>query len=189
MLRYLSIFFAAGIGLGISSPALASSVDEAWAFVWNGPANHNDQGRLVASDPAGPLYVAGTTYEGGVGGDREDFFLQRFDTAGNLQWTTTYGGEGYDVPSGLGILPSGDIVVTGFAWDAGQNTVTTIRYQATGDTLWTRSFPLAGGLALDTPPRLAQDPSPTRRRCSRTPIPSRARPFWSTGPRSPAGVG
>jgi len=60
---------------------------EAWVYSWNGPANLDDFGLLATFDPDGFLYVAGTTYEGGVGGHREDFILTRFDAAGTVLWT------------------------------------------------------------------------------------------------------
>ncbi len=129
----------------------------AWDHIWNGPANSDDHGRLAAFDPAGTLYVAGTTYESGIGANRRDYFVQQFDPAGNLAWTRYYGAEGNDEPSGLLVTSSGDVVVTGLALEDTLVTVTTISYDPAGTVLWSTSFPLVDSNWLNFPPQLTSD--------------------------------
>ena len=76
-----------------------------WVRTWNAPANHEDIGHFVAVDTPDRIYVAGTTYEPGVGAAAHDYLLLQYDAAGNLAWYRRYGGTGDETLSDL-VVPS-----------------------------------------------------------------------------------
>lgn len=130
-----------------------------WTHQWNGPTNHQDEGRLVACAPAGGVYVAGVTYVPGVGGSEDDWFLQRLGPAGNLLWTRSHGGPFVDTPTDLLVTASGDVNLTGIVWQAGGPLLTTLRYDGAGNVVWQRELPLAQAFFWPGhAPRLASDP-------------------------------
>jgi hypothetical protein len=132
---------------------------EAWVYQWNGPANRADLGLLTAFDPTGRVYVAGTTYEGGLDGNGEDFLLTQLDANGNELWTAQYGGQSDDVPSCLIVTGTGDVIVTGYAWVEAQGIVATRCYDAVGTLLWDRSIPVTGFAWYGFGPQIVEDPA------------------------------
>ncbi len=100
-------------------------------------------------------------------GDGRDIFLSKFDLDGNLQWAITWGELGtsvvgiWDEGHGVGMLSTGDIIVTGifsgtvdFDPGAGNDPHTSIgdddvfisRFNPSGGHIWTETF---GGLYED----------------------------------------
>lgn len=143
------------------SPMWAGNApEEMWVRIWNGPGNHDDWPSLVALDPTGPVYVAGSTYEPGLGGNREDFALLRYDLGGNLNWFRRYGGDGVDEVSALLVPEPGRVAVTGFSsWDGTAYDVATLVYNDAGDVVWEQRFPLDQEPFSNFPPRMARDES------------------------------
>lgn len=146
-----SILITATVALAETPPTAA------WVHQWNGPGNSYDYGLFTAIDPAGPLYVAGSTYEFGLEGNKEDFFVTQLDADGNGIWTRYYGGRDSDIPSCLILTAAGEVIVTGYAWDEAQRIVATLCYDATGTLLWNRSIPIAGFPGFNFGPRIVAD--------------------------------
>lgn len=131
--------------VAVSVAAVAADPpQERWVHIWNGSADLSDYGLLVALDPAGPVFVAGTTYEGGVGGNQDDIILLKLGERGDLIWSRRHGGEGTEQPSGLVVSSSGRIGVTGYSLNGTQSLVTTIAFDEDGMTLWSHGYPLGG---------------------------------------------
>jgi hypothetical protein len=103
-------------------------------LTWNtflGGAAGDDEGYSIALDNSGNLYVAGASYAawGGGGSDptptrpysaKEDAFVARLDTAGNLVWLTFLGGGEADKALSIAVA-DGSVFVAGFtssAWTA-----------------------------------------------------------------------
>ena len=63
-----------------------------WTTTYNGIGNYYDEGRGVAVDSGGDVYVTGA--EGINGSGTKGILIRKYDTAGLLQWTTTYSGTG-----------------------------------------------------------------------------------------------
>lgn len=101
-----------------------------WATYYGGPsggsgsANGNDEGRAVAVDASGNVFLAGNTFSasgintltGGFGNGYRgtgDGFLVKFNSSGARQWGRYVGGSAADVINGIAIEPSGDPIVVG----------------------------------------------------------------------------
>lgn len=64
-----------------------------WARSWG--STMSDEAFGVAATPAGAVFVTGITSSYGLGNG--DVLVQRWDSAGNVVWTRTWGGGGYDI--------------------------------------------------------------------------------------------
>ena len=158
MLRHASrALRAALLSLALALTAAAETPPVLdWAQLWNGPDNHDDEAMAVAVDPGGDVLVAGTTYQLGVGANREDIALLRYAPDGTLLWFRRYGGDGFDAPSTVIIPEPGKTLVAGQTWDGTQDNATVLLYDVAGTLLWERQLPLGGILPLGFVPRLAR---------------------------------
>jgi|GEM_PF-961717 len=115
------------------------------------------EGRGLASDAAGNLYVSGfftgSILSNGVpiaSAGSSDVFVAKFSSTGGLIWLRTAGGAGADQAEDLSLDPQGNVVITGtFAATAtfGATTLTSAggadvfvaKYDNAGNLLWARS--------------------------------------------------
>jgi hypothetical protein len=129
--------------LATTLPA-AAQLDTLWTATYGGSSNDGARSFLSTSD--GGFLVIGYTYSYGAGG--VDAYLVKTDASGNEAWARTYGGSGRDF--GFDLCESGDggYVLTGFTTSlgAGKKDVYVVRIDASGDTLWTRTY---GGVEDD----------------------------------------
>lgn len=80
----------------------------------------DDRG-IVATDGAGAIYVAGSTW-GSVGGPNEggqDVFLVKYDRDGNVIWARQHGSTGgpfnHDYTTSLAVAPDGSVYIGGYS--------------------------------------------------------------------------
>ena len=106
-----------------------------------------DQGQSVQQLSDGGFIVAGATYS--FGADSGDVWLIRTDASGDTLWTRTYGGSRLDRGYSVQETTGGGFIVTGFTYSFGADDgdVWLIRTDASGDTLWTRTYD--GGAGWD----------------------------------------
>jgi hypothetical protein len=115
-----------------------SSGDTMWTRLYGGDSS--ETGRSVQQTADGGYIIAGDTKSFGNGG--RDVYLVKTDTVGDTMWTRTFGGtdddEGYSVKQ----VVDGGYVIAGFteSFGAGRRDMYVIKTNATGDTLWTRTF-------------------------------------------------
>ncbi len=71
-----------------------------------------------------------------------DVYIINTDSLGDTLWTRTYGGPGDDWGIGIRLTLDGGYIVTGFtsSFGAGGMDVWLLKLNASGDTLWTRTF-------------------------------------------------
>lgn len=154
--------------------------DFQWARTWGGI--YYDQGRAVAVDDSGNVYVAGP-FEGAVdfdpgdgtdnhsSVDASDVFLSKFNSTGAFQWARTWGGTWPDSGRGVGVDASGNIYVSGYFRDTvnfdpgggseihssnGNNDVFLSKFDSSGSFQWARTW---GGTGNDQNRGLAVDDS------------------------------
>lgn len=69
-----------------------------------------------------------------------DLYLVRTDQNGDLMWSRTYGGPGYETGYGLALTADGGAIVVGESHYPNPSDVYVVRTDNMGDTLWTRTF-------------------------------------------------
>ncbi|HVA99076.1 MAG TPA: T9SS type A sorting domain-containing protein [Bacteroidia bacterium] len=105
-----------------------------------------DMGFSVHQTQDSGFIIAGYTNSFGAGG--YDFYLIKTDSIGNLQWTKTYGGTDWDFAYSVKQTTDGGYVIVGgtYSYGKGNEDVYLIKTNATGDTLWTKTY---GGSGQD----------------------------------------
>jgi predicted secreted protein len=104
-----------------------------------GGTNH-DWGWSVVQTTDGGYVIAGATKSFGAGS--YDVYLVKTDASGDTVWTRTYGGTDDDWGRSLAQTADGGYVITGYSesYGAGGCDVWLIRADASGDTIWTRTY-------------------------------------------------
>jgi hypothetical protein len=140
-----------------------SSGQQLWLKQW-GTAN-KDTGYGLATDATGNVYVSGYTtgplYGTSPLGNR-DYFLAKYDAAGNFLWGKHDGTSGHDQGWGAATDAAGNVYVTGETGGSlngntfeGLLDVFLTKYSPVGTRLWTLQYgtadnDLARGVAVDT---------------------------------------
>lgn len=109
---------------------------ELWNRAYNGAANGYEEGRAIAVDLAGNVYVTGVS-EGAAANYNAITIM--YDAAGTQQWATTYNGTGNGYDEGYDIMAdnNGNVYITGGAVVTSQSTnYMTIKYNSTGVQQW-----------------------------------------------------
>ncbi|HEY3003925.1 MAG TPA: fibronectin type III domain-containing protein, partial [Kribbellaceae bacterium] len=115
-----------------------------WAQRFDGPAAGFDQATEVAVDGGGNVYVSGFSY-GQSQGQAFDWLTQTYDVAGNKLWERRHSGPGTadDRVADLALTPDGNLVVTGFTKNTGDeltNDIETLVYDPAGTVVWQRRW-------------------------------------------------
>jgi hypothetical protein len=121
-------------------PLFAQSVDTAWVRRYDGPANSADEGKAIAVDDSGYIYVTGSSVGSGMG---DDYVTIKYKTNGDTAWVRRYNGPGNasDWPSAIAVDDYGNAYITGGSpGDGSGNDFATIKYYPDGDTAWTRRY-------------------------------------------------
>ncbi len=101
-----------------------------------------DMGYFVQQTQDGGYIVAGFTNSFG---DSNQFYLIKTDSSGDTLWTRTYGGAGTDEGSSVQQTSDGGYIVAGTTTSFGNGyQVYLIKTNASGDTLWTKTYGGAG---------------------------------------------
>lgn len=117
----------------------------------------------VATDPAGDIYIAGTTQGSLAGANRGDFdaWVAKYDAAGNELWRRQFGTVESDFATGVAADTLGDVYLTGNTSGAlgganpgGFEEAWVAKYDPAGHPLWKRqlgsqNFTQASGVAVD----------------------------------------
>jgi hypothetical protein len=121
-----------------------ASGDTLWTRTYGGTGD--DYGRSVQQTADGGYIVAGQTNSFGAGGF--DVCVIKTDASGDTLWTRTYGGTGDDHGYSVQQTSDGGYIVAGYttSFGAGSADVYLIKTDASGDTLWTRTY---GGTSDD----------------------------------------
>jgi hypothetical protein len=114
-----------------------ASGDTTWTRTYGGTCF--EQGRSVQQTSDGGYIIAGHTSSLGVG---NDVYLVRTDASGDTLWTRTYGGESDDQGNSVQQTADGGYIIAAHTWSAGAGSsdVYLIKTNASGDTLWTRTY-------------------------------------------------
>jgi hypothetical protein len=114
--------------------------DTAWARFYDW-AGYDDDLDALATTPQGDIFAAGFCSDTVPGGN---ILVLKYDSTGNRRWAACYDGpqHGADWPSAIAADRFGNGYVAGIS-DWGYGTpwdYLTIKYDSTGETLWTRRY-------------------------------------------------
>ncbi|MDZ7362986.1 MAG: SBBP repeat-containing protein [candidate division KSB1 bacterium] len=115
-----------------------------WIKYYNGPDNTSDYAAALAIDPAGNVYVTGTSYNARRG---PDYATVKYNSAGVEQWVARYNGpaDSSDFAFAIAVDNAGNVYVTGSS--RGANLVydyATIKYNSAGVKQWEARFNRTG---------------------------------------------
>jgi Tol biopolymer transport system component len=113
--------------------------DTLWTRTYGG-ASDEDGWCVDQTSPDGGYIIAGWTRSFGAGG--KDLYLVKTDADGDTLWTRTYGGADDDWAMSVEQTPDGGYIMVGWtkSFGMGANDIYVIRTDASGDTLWTRTY-------------------------------------------------
>jgi len=109
-----------------------------WTKTIGGPGNEEGFSLIQTSD--GGYAIAGYTESFGAGG--EDVYVVKLGANGNLQWTKTIGGKGWDAGISLIQTSDGGYAIAGHtkSFGAGEWDVYVVKLDAKGNLQWTKTI-------------------------------------------------
>jgi len=108
-------------------------------YEWNqtiDAENANDGGYDVAVDSNNNIIVAGYNYIAPAYGQLFDFWILKYNVSGNLQWSTKFGQEGYDISYGVAVDSQDNIIIVGTYNDE----LSVVKFNNSGDLLWNKTI-------------------------------------------------
>lgn len=105
----------------------------------SGSANVDWAYELIRTPGKGYAFV-GTTNGSGNGG--YDVYFGKLDSLLNVEWIKTIGGSDWDLAYSLDLTQDSGYILAGetYSFGAGEKDMYLVRLNATGDTLWTRTY-------------------------------------------------
>ena len=91
-----------------------------WTARYNGPSNGYDEGKALAVDATGNVYITGYSFTAGA---NNDYLTIKYDPTGAQEWLTKYNGTGNnsDQAAAIAIDAIGNVFITGLSRGAGSN--------------------------------------------------------------------
>ncbi len=112
--------------------------DTLWTSTHGG--TNDDRGYSVQQCNDGSFVIAGDTKSFGAG--NSDFYLVKTDANGETLWSRDYGGSAIDIGFSLQQTTDEGYIIAGStqSFNVGYFDIYLVRTDATGDTLWTRTY-------------------------------------------------
>ena len=119
--------------------ALPTFSQQRWERTYGGASG--DYGHSVQQTSDGGYIVAGLTRSFGAG--NYDVYLIKTNASGDTLWTRTYGGKNWDQGNSVQQTTDGGYIIVGYTSsfrDTLSDDVYLIKTDASGDTLWTKTY-------------------------------------------------
>src|SRR4030095_1082339 len=117
-----------------------STGQEQWIAGYNGPGNGDDEGRAIAIDGSGNVYVTGASINANLD---YDYLTIKYNAAGQEQWVARYGASGTtldDNAVAISIDGSGNVYVTGGSINANGLAYATVKYNSVWQEQWVSRY-------------------------------------------------
>jgi len=132
--------------------------EQQWNTTWGGIGD--DYGWAIALDSSSNIFIAGETNSYGAGGD--DIVLIKYNSLGEQQWNTTWGGIGDDSHRDIALDSSNNIYITGtynYTWNPNPmnsiGDILLLKYNSLGEYQWNKTWD--GGHGRDIGNAIAVD--------------------------------
>ncbi len=135
-----------------------SSGTEVWNRTWDG--GQSERAYSVVIDKDDNIYLTGKSYL--TTGDEYNIFLLKYNSTGNLEWSSIHGGDdGNDYGYGIDIDSDGNIFIVGITYSQGnpqgddQGDVILLKYNNLGEYQWNKTWGTYGivdegiGISID----------------------------------------
>jgi hypothetical protein len=134
-MKYLTLIVLFSL-LFTSQVLVAQAPETLWTRTYGGIGF--EESHSVQQTTDGGYIIAGHTYEY----PKRDFYLVKTNDIGDTLWTRIYGGSGDEEAYSVQQTSDGGYIITGWtdSYGAGFNDVWLIKTDASGDTLWTKTF-------------------------------------------------
>ncbi len=122
-----------------------------WFTTFTMDSSNTNIGQGIALDIYGNLYVTGTA---SVPFAALDNYLLKLNNSGSVLWNRVYSGVlgvsgGCELPTGPSITSDGNSIYYVTDCDAqGGAVFVTLKYNSSGDSIWTRTYPWGGGAGI-----------------------------------------
>ena len=115
-----------------------ASGDMQWSKTYGG--GNKDYGHFVVQTGDGGYAIAGNT--GSFGAGAYDFWLVKTDSAGNMQWNETYGGEDYEESFSMIQTDDGGYALVGYtrSFGAGNEDFWLVKTDSAGNMQWNETY-------------------------------------------------
>ena len=122
----------------ITNAIVQAQVDTLWTKTFGG--FDADDGLYIQQTTDAGYIIVGCTESFGVG--TADIWLIKTNTSGDTLWTKTYGGNNAEVGYSVQQTTDGGYIIVGYtnSFGAGWSDIWLIKTNASGDTLWTRTY-------------------------------------------------
>jgi uncharacterized delta-60 repeat protein len=130
--------YSKGKGTGYDFLTIKYDTDgnEVWSERLDGGSSGDDKPVAVKIDPAGNVYVTGSSQGGATDAD---YLTVKYDKGGKLLWKQRYNGtgNGFDSPAGMAVDARGNVYVTGYSLGKGTGyDCVTVSYDTDGKQRW-----------------------------------------------------
>ena len=118
------------------------SGDTLWTRMYDGPASEGDDARVLTMDKGANVYAAGYS-QGTPGQAGYDVAVVKYNSVGDLIWSTRYNGPGdnFDYTRDIEIDSYGNVYLAGQGSGIGTGfDFLTIKLDSAGDTVWVRLY-------------------------------------------------
>jgi hypothetical protein len=143
----ITIIYISSFLIILHNTTFAQAPDTLWIKIYDGA--FGDKGFDIKQSSDGGYIITGVTGNNFYSNDI-DLWLIRTDENGDTLWTRTFGGDSSDAGYSVAETSDGGYIITGrtMSYGADFNDVWLIKTNASGDSLWTKTFEGRSGQSI-----------------------------------------